>query len=47
MSRVKYYHVFGRKTLADGEHVVTIVGKFEQTRKNELVHKSTYRHCLA
>ena len=41
MSRVKYYHVFGRKTLADGEHVVTIVGKFEQTRKNELVQDVT------
>jgi hypothetical protein len=34
MSRVKYYHVFGRTTASDGrERVVTIVGKFEQTRK--------------
>ena len=41
MSRVKYYHVYGKKKLADGEHVVTIVGKFEQTRKNELVQDVT------
>ena len=39
--KTKYYHVYGKKTLADGEHVVTIVGKFEQTRKNELVQDVT------
>ena len=34
MSKVKYYHVFGRATANDGkERVVTIVGKFEQSRK--------------
>jgi hypothetical protein len=34
MSKVKYYHVFGRTTANDGkERVVTIVGKFEQSRK--------------
>ena len=34
MSKVKYYHVFGRVKASDGkERVVTIVGKFEQTRK--------------
>lgn len=39
--KTKYYHVYGKKTLADGEHVVTIVGKFEQARKNELVQDVT------
>lgn len=30
----KYFHVFGRTTASDGkERVVTIVGKFEQSRK--------------
>ena len=34
MSKSKYYHVFGRTTASDGkERVVTIVGKFEQSRK--------------
>jgi hypothetical protein len=29
-----FYHVYGKKTTDDGkEHVVTIVGKFEQSRK--------------
>ena len=34
MSKVKYYHVYGKTTASDGkERVVTIVGKFEQSRK--------------
>lgn len=42
MSRVKYYHVYGKVNDANGnKHVVTIVGKFEQTRKKELVQDVT------
>lgn len=39
--RTKYYHVFGRVKDGDGqEHVVTVVGKFEQIRKpTEVVEK--------
>lgn len=34
-NRVKYYHVYGQTTGSDGKrHVVTIVGKFEQTRED-------------
>lgn len=34
MSKIKYYHVYGKAKTDDGkEHVVTVVGKFEQTRK--------------
>jgi hypothetical protein len=34
-NRVKYYHVYGQTTGSDGRrHVVTIVGKFEQTRED-------------
>ena len=34
-NRVKYYHVYGQTTASDGKrHVVTIVGKFEQTRED-------------
>lgn len=34
-NRVKYYHVYGQTTTSDGKrHVVTIVGKFEQTRED-------------
>jgi hypothetical protein len=34
MSRVKFYHVYGKTKTDDGrEHVVTVVGKFEQERK--------------
>lgn len=33
--RVVYYHVYGQTTGSDGKrHVVTIVGKFEQTRED-------------
>jgi hypothetical protein len=36
--KTKYYHVFGRVKDKEGqEHVVTVVGKFEQTRKQEEV----------
>lgn len=32
--KTKWYHVYGRTTASDGkERVVTIVGKFEQSRK--------------
>lgn len=32
--KTKYYHVYGKTKTDDGqEHIVTIVGKFEQTRK--------------
>lgn len=38
MSRVKFYHVYGKTKTDDGkEHVVTVVGKFEQTRNQEEV----------
>lgn len=31
----KYYHVYGKVTTDDGRtHVVTVVGKFEQSREN-------------
>ena len=34
-NRVKYYHVYGQAKTSDGKrHVVTIVGKFEQTRED-------------
>lgn len=34
MSKAKLYHVWGKATDSNGdEHYVTIVGKFEQTRK--------------
>lgn len=36
--KTKYYHVFGRVKDKEGqEHVVTVVGKFEQTRNQEEV----------
>ena len=36
--KTKYYHVFGRVKDKEGqEHVVTIVGKFDQTRNQEKV----------
>jgi hypothetical protein len=36
MSRVKYYHVFGRVKDEEGqEHVVTVVGKLEQLREKK------------
>lgn len=42
MSRTKYYHVYGKVNDANGDkHVVTIVGKFEQSRENELVQDVT------
>lgn len=34
MSRIKYFHVYGKAVDEKGEtHYVTVVGKFEQTRK--------------
>ena len=40
MSKVKYFHVFGKTTTDDGqEHVITVVGKFEQTRERKLVYE--------
>ncbi len=36
MSRVKFYHVYGKTKTDDGkEHVVTVVGKFEQLREKQ------------
>lgn len=36
MSRVKFYHVYGKVKTDDGkEHVVTVVGKFEQLREKQ------------
>ena len=36
MSRVKFYHVYGKTKTDDGkEHVVTVVGKFEQLREKK------------
>ena len=33
-NRVKYYHVYGKTKTEDGKkHIVTIVGKFEQSRE--------------
>lgn len=51
MSRVKYYHVYGKVKDADGNrHVVTIVGKLEQTRVNkeftEVVDVETRPTCF-
>lgn len=38
MSRVKYYHAWAKATSINGdEHYVTVVGKFEQSRKEEIV----------
>ncbi len=38
MSRVKYYHAWAKATSNNGdEHYVTVVGKFEQSRKEEIV----------
>jgi len=38
MSRVKYYHAWAKATSSNGdEHYVTVVGKFEQSRKEEIV----------
>ena len=40
MGKVKYYHVYGKTTASDGkERVVTIVGKFEQTRKKREINE--------
>lgn len=37
--KVKYFNVYGKAIDSKGEkHYVTIVGKFEQTRKREVVH---------
>ena len=36
MSRVKFYHVYGKTKTDDGkEHVVTVVGKLEQLREKQ------------
>lgn len=36
MSRVKFYHVYGKTKTDDGkEHVVTVVGKLEQLREKK------------
>ena len=38
MSRVKYYHAWAKATSSNGdEHYVTVVGKFEQSRKEKIV----------
>lgn len=38
MSRVKYYHAWAKATSNNGdEHYVTVVGKFEQSRKEKIV----------
>jgi len=38
MSKVKYYHAWAKATSINGdEHYVTVVGKFEQSRKEEIV----------
>lgn len=38
MSKVKYYHAWGKATSNNGdEHYVTVVGKFEQSRQEEIV----------
>lgn len=38
---VKYFHVYGKTKTDNGEeHVVTIVGKFEQKRKNMPIKES-------
>ena len=38
MSRVKYYHAYASCIDSKGEkHIVTVVGKFEQSRKEEIV----------
>ena len=38
MSRVKYYHAYAVAESNNGDkHYVTVVGKFEQTRKEEIV----------
>ena len=38
MSKVKYYHAWAKATSSNGdEHYVTVVGKFEQSRKEEIV----------
>ena len=36
MGKIKYYHLWAKCKAKDGEnHFVTVVGKFEQTRKKE------------
>ena len=36
MGKIKYYHLWAKTKAKDGEdHFVTVVGKFEQTRKKE------------
>lgn len=38
----KYFHVYGKTTIDDGsERIVTIVGKFEQTRKKKEIKEDT------
>ena len=38
--KTKYYHVFGRvKDKEDQEHVVTVVGKFEQLREKQEINE--------
>ena len=38
MSKVKYYHAWAKATSNNGdEHYVTVVGKFEQSRKEKIV----------
>lgn len=38
MAKEKYYHAWAKATSSNGdEHYVTVVGKFEQSRKEEIV----------
>ena len=38
MAREKFYHAWAKATSSNGdEHYVTVVGKFEQSRKEEIV----------
>lgn len=41
-TKIKYYHVYGKTVIDDGsERIVTIVGKFEQTRKKTEIKEDT------
>ena len=42
MNKAKYYHMYAICTDSKGDkHTVTVVGKFEQTRKEEIVQEIT------
>ena len=39
MAKEKFYHAWAKATSSNGdEHYVTVVGKFEQSRKEKIVH---------